>query len=401
MNRQYISIPWTLLATFLLTGTSLLAPAQESTSNPPAKKPDAFQMNVPKPEEKKPVVLPDRKLTSEGKMMLIRGLTAEMGYARKPFPFGKTGLTLKDGKLVSPTEEQLQEMMMVYGPALKVGERARITEVKFKDKSIYFEINGGPQKKKKWYEHIQVSGMGGAVQPGQPTDDTNIHGSYVELTFDKFVPDASPEQIKQLLDPVINFSAKSASEAYLDTIPPKAKQAIADHKVLVGMNREMVTYAMGRPPQKYRDKDGDTDYEEWIYGAPPQEVQFVRFVGDEVVRVETMKVDGQKVVRTEKEVELQPEQPQVAQQQQPGGPAQTGAPQPPVTTQTAGPGVSTDTTTSPDTPSSGPRPTLRRPGEEVGQPGPQDKPADVGPYSTGGSNPDPASIPPHLDAPPQ
>jgi len=30
-----------------------------------------------------------------------------------------------------------------------------------------------------------------------------------------------------------------------------------------------------------------------------------RFVGDEVVRVETMKVDGQKIVRTEKEVILQ------------------------------------------------------------------------------------------------
>ncbi len=30
----------------------------------------------------------------------------------------------------------------------------------------------------------------------------------------------------------------------------------------------------------------------------------MRFVGDEVVRVETMKVDGQKIVRVEKEVDL-------------------------------------------------------------------------------------------------
>jgi hypothetical protein len=30
----------------------------------------------------------------------------------------------------------------------------------------------------------------------------------------------------------------------------------------------------------------------------------VRFIGDEVVRVETMKVDGQKIVRIEKEVDL-------------------------------------------------------------------------------------------------
>jgi hypothetical protein len=33
-------------------------------------------------------------------------------------------------------------------------------------------------------------------------------------------------------------------------------------------------------------------------------VDFVRVVGDEVVRVETMKVGGQKIVKTEKEVDL-------------------------------------------------------------------------------------------------
>ena len=49
---------------------------------------------------------------------------------------------------------------------------------------------------------------------------------------------------------------------------------------------------------------GEVEYEEWIYGTPPQDVDFVRFVGDEVVRVETMKMDGQKIVRVEKEVDL-------------------------------------------------------------------------------------------------
>jgi hypothetical protein len=63
-------------------------------------------------------------------------------------------------------------------------------------------------------------------------------------------------------------------------------------------------YAKGRPDKKIREGTGDQAYEEWIYGAPPQQVEFVRFQGDEVVRVETMQVDGQKVVRTEREVEL-------------------------------------------------------------------------------------------------
>ena len=83
-------------------------------------------------------------------------------------------------------------------------------------------------------------------------------------------------------------------EAYLETVPPKVKEAIQNHQVLVGMNHEMVTYAKGRPPKKVREQDGETEYEEWIYGDPPQDVEFVRFMGDEVVRLETMKVDGRR-----------------------------------------------------------------------------------------------------------
>ena len=88
-------------------------------------------------------------------------------------------------------------------------------------------------------------------------------------------------------------------------MPPKVKEAIQAHHVLVGMNTEMVLHAKGKAPKKVRERDGDTEYEEWIYGDPPQDVDFVRIVGDEVVRVETMKVGGQKIVRTEKEVILE------------------------------------------------------------------------------------------------
>ena len=107
---------------------------------------------------------------------------------------------------------------------------------------------------------------------------------------------------------MFDFDAKSALEAYLETVSPKVKEAIKNHHVLVGMNHDMVIYAKGRPAKKVREHDGGVEggveYEEWIYGTPPQDVDFVRFVGDEVVRVETMKVDGQKIVRIEKEVDL-------------------------------------------------------------------------------------------------
>jgi len=78
----------------------------------------------------------------------------------------------------------------------------------------------------------------------------------------------------------------------------------------------MVVYAKGKAPKKVRERDGETEYEEWIYGEPPQDVDFVRFTGEEVVRVETMKVGGEKVVRTEKEVVLDQPDKQAREQQQ-------------------------------------------------------------------------------------
>ncbi len=103
---------------------------------------------------------------------------------------------------------------------------------------------------------------------------------------------------------MLDFNARNKEQAYLDTVPPKVKEAIQAHHVLIGMNTDMVIHAMGKPPQKVREKDGEIEYEEWIYGALPQDVDFVRIVNDEVVRVETMRVGGQKIVRTEREIIL-------------------------------------------------------------------------------------------------
>ena len=262
---------------------------------------------------------PSQQLTKEERLEIIRGLSAELCFARVQFPMGKKGLVLKDGKVVSPTPEELRQMLVDWGPAVKPGDRTQITTVAIRKDFIRFEINGGPVKKQKWYQHIQVGGMGGMTPISPSNPNTNPRGSYVDLTFDGHIPSLTPQQIKQMLTPVLDFSAHTAAEAYMATLPPKVRDAIKDHKVLVGMDQEMVTYAKGRPPQKVRERDGNVAYEEWIYGQPPQEVEFVRFVGDQVVRVETMKVDGTKVVDTTRQVDVK--KPTVAEeqpQQEPG-----------------------------------------------------------------------------------
>jgi len=327
------------------------------------------------------------KIDEVTRMQLVRAMNAEIVYIRRSFPMGYKGLIIKNGT-VSPNEQEVTDMVALYGPAVKPGDRARITAIEFKSNNkIIFEINGGPKKKQKWYDRVSIStGNGTAANPNQDTN-LNARGSSVTLEFDKYVPMIGPEELKKLLYPVFDFNATSAVEAYLDTIPPKAKEAIKNKQVLVGMNREMVTYAIGRPPKKYREQN----YEEWIYGTPPDPVQFVRFVGDEVVQLEIMKVDGQKIVRTEKEVDLKP--------------ALAQAPAIPYGGQTQSPGG--------DSTQANKRPTLKRPGEAtppVAEPntgklplpgdtqrGPLDPPLSPGsPAGAGSTSPGaPTGIPPH------
>jgi hypothetical protein len=254
---------------------------------------------------------PPPKITTKTREEILHAFNAELVYIRTNFPMGKTGLKLKNG-IITPSGPELQHLMELWGPAAKPGDRARISDVVIRDDHIRFEINGGPIKKKKWYQHLELEGPVGGGTVGPSDSPVNARGSFVELYFNKYVPEITGPELKELLHPVFDFDAKSGLEAYLETVPPKIKEAIKNHHVLVGMNHEMVIYAKGRPPKKVREHEGQTqgevtnevDYEEWIYGTPPEDVDFVRFVGDEVVRVETMKVDGQKIVRTEKEVAL-------------------------------------------------------------------------------------------------
>jgi len=278
-------------------------------------------------------------ITEQHRVELIRTFNSDLVYIRTQFPMGNVGLTIKDGK-ISPNGEKLQELLALWGPSVKPGDRAMITKFDIRGDRFHFEINGGPVKKTKWYQHIQVGMNGGMASPGGPQNDpiNNPRGSYVDLIFDHHIPDLTVEQLKQMLWPVFDFDSKSPLDAYLESVPPKVKQAIKDHHVLVGMNRDMVIYAKGRPTNKIREKQEDgTEYEDWIYGEPPQDVDFVRVVGDEVVRVETMKVGGEKMVRTEKEIDL-------------GGPAVASAAQ------------------KEEHPANAP--TLRRPGEEPSSPRP-------------------------------
>jgi hypothetical protein len=277
----------------------------------------------------KPSDLDSRPVLTDGtRMQLIRVMDAEFAHVRKYFPVGDKSMLIAPDGQIKPEDATLFRMAQTYGAAAKIGDRVQITNIVFHEKSIYLEINGGPKKKSKWYQHIQISGMGGSTGGTDP-NQAQPTGAGMTLEFKKRVPEMTGPELKQLLSPVLDFTVKSASEVFIDTLPPKLKAAVKNHEVLVGMNHDMVVMAKDRPPQKVREKDEKGhEYEEWIYGAPPQDVVFVRFVGDEVVQVKIAKVGGEMIVKTQKEVEVKDGVPTLAALKSSQSPQEVTAPTP-------------------------------------------------------------------------
>src|SRR5439155_12095764 len=119
-------------------------------------------------------------LTEQHRMELIRTFSSDLVYIRTQFPMGKVGLTIKEGKL-SPNREELSKLLALWGPSVKPGDRAIITQFLLKNDRMHLEINGCPVKKTKWYQRIQVGAGGGVMTPGGTQNDpiNNPRGSYV------------------------------------------------------------------------------------------------------------------------------------------------------------------------------------------------------------------------------
>src|SRR6266568_7168335 len=90
---------------------------------------------------------------------LIRDFEMQLVYSRTAFPMGSKGIKLKDGA-TTPSGQELQQVLALWGPSIKPGDPAHISYVRIKDNHIHFDLNGGPIHRKKWYQHIEVSGQG-------------------------------------------------------------------------------------------------------------------------------------------------------------------------------------------------------------------------------------------------
>jgi hypothetical protein len=244
-------------------------------------------------QSKNPPTAKSATLQDSSKLELIRYVSGEFAKAIKPLPAGKEGFHLSVGK--APEAEQLDRAIAAHGPAVNTGDNVQITKLEFRDHQIVVDVNGGGRGKRHWRDHLQI-GMGGAGYPPMQTSTTQDPGppgmqpgmgSTIFLDFNKSLPDLTPDELKQLLSPFLNFAKeRSAAVQWFDTLPPEMKKAIQDRKPVVGMDREELVAAIGKPDHKVRERDSDgNDIEDWIYGQPPSKTVFVRFQGERVTSI--------------------------------------------------------------------------------------------------------------------
>ncbi len=248
------------------------------------------------------VELAKTALDPRTRLEVIRIMTAEQGFAMRPFPRGHKGLTLVANGKLDPAGEPYLAMITSAGTSAKPGDRLVLTDIKIDKTKIIFDINGGPDHKHAFLRHIQI-GTSGSMSPVVQDKDPDPTGSRLTLDFKGPVPALTGSQVKALLAPLISFDVKTPIQAFTDTLPPKLKEAILSHHVIVGMSTEMVLFAKGQPARKVREMDGQMPFEEWIYGQPPKPVEFVRINGNRVIRLEIAAVGEKPQIFDKDEVE--------------------------------------------------------------------------------------------------
>jgi hypothetical protein len=232
------------------------------------------------------VIHPSDRLTEDERIRLIRDLSSEYANAKIAIPRSKKPLEFNaDGTY---DKMQWHDDALTMGQAARLGDKLQITKVTLDGDHMILEINGGLMSGDKWYKHVQVGmgGVGGGSPSGNdPYKQAGTTGTYIDLNFHKPMENLSSADVKKILAPVLDFDKRSAVQLYSETLSPEMKQAIAEKRVLVGMDRDEVLLVLGHPDHKYRESKDGVESEDWIFGMPPGKVTFVTFNGSKVVKV--------------------------------------------------------------------------------------------------------------------
>jgi len=226
-----------------------------------------------------------QNLTFDERIELVRGLTAELATTKVPLPRSKKPLTVDPKGAYN--KEEWEAASREFGQAARVGDAVQITKVGLEENQLVLEFNGGMKGGKGWRDRVQI-GVGGRTPStisGRDPYTVAQSGTTLAIVFPDRLPPLKAAQVKEMLAPILDFNLRSASEQYVETLPPAIQEAIKAKRALEGMNGEQVILALGRPKYKIRETKDGVELEGWVYGDPPGKITFVTFDGDKVVKV--------------------------------------------------------------------------------------------------------------------
>ncbi len=213
------------------------------------------------------VLVAGGKISSNDRLLLVRGLDYDVAVAKIPLPWGKRGIHIDPNGNID--QAAAVKELESKGESVKPGTPVEITDIKFKRGKLLLAINGGGNMGGHWYDHLQIMGsITTSVVPAQRTTPNN--GSYITVSLPSHDSTPTVGQVKKLLSEVLDFHRRSPTVLYSPTVPPVFKRAIKHHQVVVGMDRSEVLSAKGVPDRKIRkDLPDGSEEEDWLYGNPP------------------------------------------------------------------------------------------------------------------------------------
>src|SRR6266404_3696798 len=154
------------------------------------------------------------------------------------------------------------------------------SSVSLDDNKINLELDGGGKNKKTFLDRIQVGIVSGNTTTPVGRDDktAKAKGSKIVVRFAMKVPaELKPDQLRELLNPILDFNKHNFMKTGIDALPPEFQEAVRAKEARIGMDRSTVIMALGRPDKKIREKKDGIESEDWIYFERGLRAKFVTF----------------------------------------------------------------------------------------------------------------------------
>jgi hypothetical protein len=224
------------------------------------------------------------QISRDAKYDILRTVLADTAAARIALPFGSDGVELSEDGQVN--KDKLTKDIQKNGQSIEPGKIVTITEISFDGDKVNIELDGGGKNKKSFLDRIQVGvGTDTANAPVTRDDKTaKAKGSKIVVHFAKKVPpDLKPDQLREMLSPVLDFHKQSLMKTGIDSLPPEFQEAVKAKEARVGMDKSTVLMALGRPDQRFRETKNGVFTETWMYVLRGLKRLFVTFENGVVV----------------------------------------------------------------------------------------------------------------------